>query len=494
MNTLRFTLFFIVLFGVISCRTDMDFEPNTQPLRLSADTVYLDPVFAETQSSSYLVKIYNTSNKNIKIPQLTLGKGEQSYFNLLIEGVSGKQFSNVELLAKDSLYVFVHTMGKADPQAKEFIYTDQIRLLGPTQPQHIELVTVIKDAYFLHPGQTEHQVLQTVQLDNQTTVEGFYLGDTNVHAKNTLTLDNTKPYVVYGYAIIPENQTLTLEAGTEIYFHQNSGIIGLSGSAIQAMGTIDQPILLRNDRLESDYAYTAGQWSGIRMQEPGPSVLDYVTITQAKIGLYLDHASDFTLRNTQLFNHLYSALLAVNSTVVGQNVVAAQAQNATVVLRQGGDYLFQHCTFVNSGLRPDQTALLLTNTTENPLTRLTIQNSLLHSSIAQSFELAVDENAPIRFESTAFKDTSKRHTATPLYNYADVSRYSQPVVLDTPALASIDFQDPKKNVWTYSSEMTHLIGKGDATIANRIPLDIAGKDRKNAADLGAYQHIETTKE
>jgi len=472
----------------------MDFESNTQPLRLSADTLYLDPIFAKTPSSSYLVKIYNTSNRNISIPQVTLAKGEQSYFNLLIEGVSGKQFSNVELLAKDSLYVFIHTMGKADPQAKEFIYTDQIRLLGATQSQSIELVTLIKDAHFLHPNQAEKQVLHTVQLDNQTTIEGFYLGDTHVHDKNTLTLDNTKPYVVYGYAIIPENQILTIQEGTEIYFHKNSGIIGLSGSAIQAKGTIEKPILLRSDRLEPAYAFTAGQWSGIRLQQPGPSMLNHVTIEQAKIGLQLENAKDFTLRNTKLFNHLYSALVAKNSKVIGQNVVAAHTQNATVVLRQGGDYLFQHCTFSNSGMRPDQTALLLEETTSTSLERLTIQNSILHSSIAQSFILQVDETAPIRFESTAFKDTSKRNTQAFIYNYSNESIYSRVTVLNTPALANIDFQDPKKNLFSYSSLMTHLIGKGDTTIARSIPLDIDGKDRENSADLGAYQHIETTKE
>lgn len=488
----RFFILFLSLFSIISCRTDMDFEPNTQPLRLSADTVYLDPVFTETQSSSYLVKIYNTSNKNIKIPQVALAKGEQSYFNLLIEGVSAKQFSNVELLAKDSLYVFIHTLGKADSQAKEFIYTDQIRLLGATPSQSIELVTVIKDAYFLHPKQAEKQVLHTFQLDNQTTIEGFYLGDTHVHAKNTLTMDNTKPYVVYGYAVIPENQTLTLQEGTEIYFHKNSGIIGLPGSTIQAKGTVAQPIQFRADRLEPAYAYTAGQWSGIRLQQPGSSLLEHVTIEQAKIGLQLENASDFTLRNTKLFNHLYSALVAKNSKVIGQNIVAANTQNATVVLRQGGDYLFQHCTFSNSGMRPDQTALLLEQTTA-PLERLTIQNSLLHSSIAQSFILEVEETAPIHFESTAFKDTSKRTQAS-VYNYNNEAMYNRVIVLDTPALANIDFQDPKKNLFSYSSLMTHLIGKGDATIARNIPRDIDGKDRENSADLGAYQHIETTKE
>ncbi len=494
MNTLRILFLFFILLSLGSCRTDMDFDPVSHPLRFSADTVYLDPVFSETASSSYLVKIYNSSNKNIKIPQLSLGKGEQSYFNLLIEGVSGKRFTNVELLAKDSLYVFVHTLGKADPLNKDFIYSDQIQVQGHSQPQHIELVTLIKDAYFLHPGKVEKQVLHRVQLEDQTIIEGFYLGDPDVHAKNTLRLDNQKPYVVYGYAMIPENQTLYLEAGTQMYFHENSGIIGLKGSAIQAAGTLEDPIILSHDRLEEAYAYTAGQWSGVRMQNPRSSTLNHVVIENAKIGLYLENASHFTLRNIQLFNHSYTALEAVNSTIVGQNIVAANTQNATVVLRNGGNYLFQHCTFSNAGFRPDQTALRIENNTGNPFDRLLVQNSLLHSAIAQSFVLAVDYPVNIRFESTALKDTSKRNLSASVYDYSNQMLYSNTILLDTPALGTIDFQDPKKNQFYYSSLMAHLIDKGDHTIARDIPIDLSGKTRTNAPDLGAYQHIETTKE
>ncbi|MDM1406773.1 hypothetical protein HX062_03720 [Myroides sp. DF42-4-2] len=495
MHTFRFLFLLFVLFSFASCRTDMDFEPATQALRFSADTVYLDPVFSETQSSSYLVKIYNTSNKNIKIPQLRLGKGDQSYFNLLVEGVSGKQFSNVELLAKDSLYVFIHTLGKADPQAKEFIYTDQLRLMGNAQPQSIELVTLIKDAYFLHPGKADQQVLHDIKIADETTVEGFYIGDTNVHAKNTLHMDNAKPYVVYGYAIIPENQTLYIAAGTELYFHENSGIIGLKGSAIQAKGTKEEPIIFRHDRLEASYAYTAGQWSGIRLEQPGASTLDHVRIEQAKIGLYLDKAEDFTLTNAQLYNHAYTALEAINSTLVGQNIVAATTQNATVVLRNGGNYLFQHCTFSNSGFRPDQLALRIENSKDAPFERLLIQNSLLHTAIAQSFAFIGDE-APsqVQFDSNALKDTSKRKATAAVYNYDNEQMYLNNIFLDTPTLAAVDFQDPKKNLFYYSSLMTHLLAKGNRTIAASVPLDLDGKDRRNAPDLGAYQHIETTKE
>ncbi|WP_413513951.1 right-handed parallel beta-helix repeat-containing protein [Myroides odoratus] len=494
MHTLRFLVLVLSLFSLISCRTDMDFEPLSEPLRFSADTVYLDPVFSETKSSSYLVKIYNTSSKNIQIPQLTLAKGEDSYFNLIIEGISNKRFSNIELLAKDSLYVFVHTLGKADPQAKDFIYTDQIRIQGSTQQQTIELVTLIKDAYFFHPGKVDENVLHKIQLQDGTPLEGFYLGDSKVHEKNTLELDNSKPYVIYGYAILPENQTLVLQKGTQLYFHENSGIIGLEGSSIQANGTHKKPIILRGDRLETNYMYATGQWSGIRLQNPAKSTLNHVIVEQAKIGLYLENASDFTLQNVQLYNHSYSALVAVNSTLLGQNLVAANTQNATVVLREGGNYRFQHCTFSNSGYRPDQMALLVENSADFPFERLTIENSILHSAIAQSFVLQTTQTANITFESNALKDTSKRNGNSSAYNYSNTSMYSNNILLDTPALSAIDFQDPKKNLFYYTTKMTHLIGQGNLKVARDLPRDLDGKERTKSPDLGAYQHIETTKE
>jgi len=65
MKKIWFLAFLIGLLSVVSCRTDLNFEPLSHELTFSQDTVYLDPVFSETQSSSYLLKIYNRSNKKV---------------------------------------------------------------------------------------------------------------------------------------------------------------------------------------------------------------------------------------------------------------------------------------------------------------------------------------------------------------------------------------------------------------------------------------------
>src|SRR5690606_19175549 len=104
--------FFILIFitGFISCRDDFHFEPSSgTELAFSKDTVYLDTIFSNIGSSTYNLKVYNKSNKDIKIPSVRLNKGENSNFRLMVDGLTGKSFENIELLANDSLFIFVET-------------------------------------------------------------------------------------------------------------------------------------------------------------------------------------------------------------------------------------------------------------------------------------------------------------------------------------------------------------------------------------------------
>jgi hypothetical protein len=62
-------------------------------------------------------------------------------------GNSGKLFTNVELLAKDSLYIFYKTTAKiADANPTDLLYTDQIEFDSGANLQTVELVTLIQDA------------------------------------------------------------------------------------------------------------------------------------------------------------------------------------------------------------------------------------------------------------------------------------------------------------------------------------------------------------
>ena len=135
---------FFILIGIVSCRSDFDFQPSSgTDLRFSRDTVYLDTIFTNIGSSTYTLKVYNKTNNDIKIPSVKLGKGENSNFRLMVDGVPGKVFHNVELLAKDSMFIFVETTVDIHSltNQKEFLYTDQIQFTSGTNTQKVELVT-----------------------------------------------------------------------------------------------------------------------------------------------------------------------------------------------------------------------------------------------------------------------------------------------------------------------------------------------------------------
>ena len=88
-----------------------------------------------------------------------------------------------------------------------------------------------KMPFFLYPatlsnGTKETLVLGLDENGNEIRVEGFLL------ETNQLQFTNEKPYVIYGYAAIPEGNTLTVDAGARVHFHKDSGLLVNSWSFI----------------------------------------------------------------------------------------------------------------------------------------------------------------------------------------------------------------------------------------------------------------------
>ena len=92
-----------------SCRKDFVTIPSSGQLQFSKDTVYLDTVFTNIGSSTYNLKVYNRSDDDISIPTIQLGEGESSKYRLNVDGIAGRVFENIELLANDSMFIFVET-------------------------------------------------------------------------------------------------------------------------------------------------------------------------------------------------------------------------------------------------------------------------------------------------------------------------------------------------------------------------------------------------
>lgn len=236
------TLYFICCIGFIlmvsSCRKDFEFQASSGGLEFSKDTIYLDTIFANIGSSTYNLKVYNTSNDDISIPTLQLQNGENSGYRLNVDGQAGKSFTDVQLLAKDSLFIFIETTYNTDTTPltnNEFVYTDKIIFDSGDNLQDVDLVTLVKDANFIYPDKNNTTgIIETLTL----TIDGTPTA-TEIQGRELLpeelNFTNEKPYVIYGYASVPAGETLTIDAGARIHFHANSGLLVSEGATLNVM-------------------------------------------------------------------------------------------------------------------------------------------------------------------------------------------------------------------------------------------------------------------
>jgi len=95
----------------ISCKPETYYsEKNT--LAFSQDTVWFDTVFTRKSGSTYpisvtkIISIKNPEKQPVKA-NFTLASGAQSQFRVSIDGESGTTFQDIEIDAKDSVFIFV---------------------------------------------------------------------------------------------------------------------------------------------------------------------------------------------------------------------------------------------------------------------------------------------------------------------------------------------------------------------------------------------------
>ena len=497
MRNSLFFIFIIVVLSLTSCRKDFDFERSSGGLEFSKDTVYLDTVFTNIGSSTYTLKVYNRSDKDISIPTIQLGKGVDSKYRMMIDGMQGnvgaegRIFSNVELLAKDSLFIFVETTIDynefANPEA-EYLYTDQIQFDSGSNFQKVELVTLVKDAVFLFPARDAEGVYETLPIGDEP-VPGFFLEGDELH------WTNAKPYVIYGYAAVPPNETLEVDPGTRVHFHSGSALIAFNQSSIKIKGeksdteALEKEVIFEGDRLEPGFSDSPGQWSAIWLTQ-GSTGHEFtnLTIKNATVGILVSGNSgnptpDLKLKNVQIYNSANAGILAQTGNIEGENVVINLAGSASLYCNYGGTYNFTHSTFNNNWSGTSKYAVRIDNYFEGaePPTQplnATFANSIIYGSNTSA--LLIDkEETPSNFE-TAFSNclvklsTASNVTNNPLYAFMNSN---QNIKNKNPG-----FIDAAKNDLRINED-SEAKGKGTDTGG----FDILGLPRNSPSDIGAYK-------
>ena len=342
-RSLYFIFSFFTLIFWSSCRQDFEFTPSTGQLSFSKDTVYLDTVFTNIGSSTYTLKVYNNSDNDILIPSLKLSKGQSSKYRMNVDGMLGtgtlvgKEFENVELLAQDSMFVFIETTIDIQPlvtNETQFLYTDAIEFGTGPNTQKVELVTLVKDAVFIYPNKDANGVVETLifdvdgdGVDDETNVQGRFLEDTE------LTFTNEKPYVIYGYAAVAGGKTLDMNPGARVHFHANSGLLITDNASIHINGLpsldaeiLENEIIIQGDRLEPLYEDIPGQWEAIWLLNGSTNnSINHATIKNGTVGILSDGNQDdptkLVITNSQIYNSSNFGILGRGTSINAENVV-----------------------------------------------------------------------------------------------------------------------------------------------------------------------------
>lgn len=492
-----------------SCRKDFSTQPSTGQLEFSKDTVFLDTIFNDIGSSTYTLKVYNRSKNDISIPNIQLKNGENSRYRLNVDGIPGKSFQDIDILAQDSIFVFVEVTVK-DVSDIELVYEDELVFDSGDRRQDVKLVTLVKDAVFLYPDKNDG-IIETLLLGvndegEEIRKEGRYLTD------EELIFTNEKPYVIYGHMMVgtPDNdafKTLIVEAGANIHFHKNSGLyIGEKGS-LQVQGSLNiegQPqteVVFQGDRLEPVFENEAGQWDGINFL-PGSvnNSIHYATIKNGTTGLFLlsneiNSTPTLEVNNTQIYNQSSYGILSFFSNIKASNLVINNCAGAGFVAIVGGIYNFTHCTIANSlNQRSIPNIWLRDNITINDelitasFHELNFTNCIIDG--ASNIELGFDKQATdtafnMHFSNNLikFNDTQNTYDGQALYDFNNTDLY-----INNVFNGFLDYKNLSLNELIIGDNSD---AKGKASLEGTllVPFDILGKTRANPADVGAYESI-----
>lgn len=494
----------ILLITGTSCRDDFSFEPSTGNLEFSQDTVFLDTVFSTIGSSTRTLKVYNRSSDNIVIPRVALADGTNSKYRLNVDGIPGQVFENVELLAKDSLFVFIETTVDITDFTNDtqFVYEDQIEFDSGALQQKVELVTLIQDAIFLFPERDADGVIGTLPLGTtqdgeEIRIQGFVLDDSQ------LNFTNEKPYVIYGYAAIPNNRTMTIQPGARLHFHANSGIIATNEATVKALGDfsstedLENEIIIEGDRLEPSFADLPGQWGTIWLTQGSLNhEFNHVTIKNASVGILMDNSNPnstgatLKINNSQILNSSNSALIATTADVDCSNSIFHNSGQSTVIARLGGSYNFNNCTISNywrNSFRQDAT-LLITNGFPNSelsedLIEATFSNCIVYGDRNIEIALADTENSLFNFNFNhsllRINDVFNDLDGNPNYDFNNPLLYENNILNIDP-----EFENPARFLMRIDNS-SGANGIANPTTASNT--DILNITRGSNPDAGAYE-------
>lgn len=478
MRSLFFTFALLFTILIIGCKKDAVTTDSSKTVNFSTDTLFFDTVFSTIGSSTRKFKIYNKNNQAIKISSLRLAGGSNSLFRLNVNGVPGIEFKDLEIRAKDSMWVFADVTVDPQNSATPYIVKDSLLIETNGNKQEVKLIAFGQQAIFHKPTP----------------------GNSSFFLNCNETWTNDTPHVVYGLALIDTGCVLNIEKGTKVYFHSNGAIIALKEASLKINGTKSEPVVLQGDRLEPWYENVAGQWNGIYLFPLSvENEFNYAVIKNARTGIQCDTVNGsfsalptLTLNNTVVQNASGIGLNARGTFIKAYNSMFINCGSYCAAFSLGGQYEAYHCTFGNySPSSPDQSAIVLNNWFKdnnlniNPrdLEKADFYNCVIYGNQFNELTLSKDDGADFNF---TFNNSLLK------VNFADVDTtagFTNCLFNKTPSFVNTS----EYNFQLSNNSNAINIGDINTVNSNLIELekDLLGTPRNidSAPDAGAYEYI-----
>jgi hypothetical protein len=325
---LPFILTFLLFSLLFSCRKDSFITSPDALVTITADTLKYDTVFVTAGSTYRDFRILNDNDQKLRISTIKLVGGSGSPFKINVDGTSGSIFSNLELDANDSLYVFVQV--NVDPSSANlpFVLRDSIQIVINGKTRYVQL-----EAW----GQNAHFFRNRVIASNETW-------------------NNDLPYVILGSLLINNNQTLTINKGCRIFVHADAPLIVDGTLIVNGLRDTVNRVYFQGDRLDDPYDKFPGAWPGIFFRSTSKdNILTYVVLKNGYQAVAVTDPSTnsnpkLTLNQCVIDNAFDAGILSINSAINATNCLVSNC-GKNLLLSKGGSYLFNHCTVATYGNR-----------------------------------------------------------------------------------------------------------------------------------------------
>lgn len=469
-------LFPLLAVFLSACNDDDSFSASPMNvLTMEVDTVFMDTVFSKVPASTRSFWIYNNSADGIRCSNVRLQNGNQTGFRVNVDGLYlgeqlGFQTSDIEIRKGDSIRVFVELTSRPTYQ---------------TDPKEIEdnliftLESGVQQKVNLNAWSWDADLVQELRITKDTVIGNA----------------GKRPLVVYKGIVVDSLATLTLEAGTVVYFHDEAGM-EVRGRLV-CKGDSSGNVVLRGDRLDNmfdylPYDFLPGRWKGIHFHSSSyDNVMDFTDIHSGYDGIVCDSSdvarTKLTLTSSTIHNCKGFGIRTCNSKVVISNCQVSNTLSDCLAVF-GGDVSLLHCTLAQFYPFDAQRGAALRFCNNDGISSWNLHNLSVRNSIVTGY--SDDEVRWTLPDSTMAFRYSFSHSLLRTPQEDDSLSFSHIVwedVNDTVASGAKNFQRIDTDMLRYDFHLDSVsLARGKANLEWTLPYNRDGVRREDEVNMGCY--------